>query len=244
MTTWITSGDRPSNSRLALQRAGPFRKVKANSQLRQRDWLINWGCSGIVNNLVNLLNQPRQVSLASNKLRSFEAFDENEVGSVPWSAQRLDAQAWLDDGRTVVARTVLTGHSGNGIIIVEPGDELPDAPLYTRYISKTHEYRIHVVRDQVIDVQRKIRDPEREPTTWKVRSHENGFMFVRNNVQIDDAIRELAVNAVQALGLDFGAVDIISDKHGASYILEINTAPGLEGQTITSYAEAFRNVCR
>jgi glutathione synthase/RimK-type ligase-like ATP-grasp enzyme len=42
-----------------------------------------------------------------------------------------------------------------------------------------------------------------------------------------------------ALGLDFGAVDIIQDDGGNFYVLEVNTAPGLEGQTIKSYAEGF-----
>jgi D-alanine-D-alanine ligase-like ATP-grasp enzyme len=57
---------------------------------------------------------------------------------------------------------------------------------------------------------------------------------------VADYVRDqLSVEAVAALGLDFGAVDIIEDKEGNFYVLEINTAPGLEGHTVTSYAKAF-----
>ena len=41
--------------------------------------------------------------------------------------------------------------------------------------------------------------------------------------------------------VDFGAVDVVwNQQNGQAYVLEINTAPGLAGQTITSYANAFR----
>jgi D-alanine-D-alanine ligase-like ATP-grasp enzyme len=41
-------------------------------------------------------------------------------------------------------------------------------------------------------------------------------------------------------GLDFGAVDVIwNAQKEKPYVLEINTAPGLEGQTIADYAAFF-----
>jgi len=50
----------------------------------------------------------------------------------------------------------------------------------------------------------------------------------------------VALAAVSALGLDFGAVDIIYNEHeNQYYVLEVNTAPGLEGTTVEKYAEAF-----
>ena len=56
-----------------------------------------------------------------------------------------------------------------------------------------------------------------------------------------DPVRDtIAVNAVKALGLDFGAVDIIyNEKENQYYVLEVNTAPGLEGTTLIKYAERF-----
>jgi D-alanine-D-alanine ligase-like ATP-grasp enzyme len=40
--------------------------------------------------------------------------------------------------------------------------------------------------------------------------------------------------------LDFGAVDIIYNaKRNECYVLEVNTAPGLEGTTVEKYATKF-----
>lgn len=244
MRIWITSGDRPSNSRRALQINGGFRLLKTGKGLKHGDKIINWGCGSPDHIFVaDYLNYPTSVRLAANKLQTFQAFEAHNISCVPWTTGKALPQEWLSNEKTVVVRNKLTGHSGDGIVIIESGEELPDAPLYTKYIFKTHEYRVHVVGSNVIDVQRKIRDPEREPTDWKVRSHANGFIFARNNVVIPDNIRELAVGACGALGLDFGAVDIITDKSGLAYVLEINTAPGLEGQTVDNYATALRQAC-
>jgi len=150
------------------------------------------------------------------------------------------AQTWANMGKTIVVRNVLTGSEGNGIVIVPKNEIVPDAPLYTEYVFKVNEYRVHVAGSEVIDTQKKIRDPNKIITDWKVRSHANGFIFARNSVQPNDDRSDLALDAIAALSLDFGAVDIIEDKEENFYVLEVNTAPGLEGQTVESYTKAFR----
>ena len=60
---------------------------------------------------------------------------------------------------------------------------------------------------------------------------------------MSDGIIEQSIAAVQHVGLDFGAVDIIyNQREDSSYVLEINTAPGLMGTTGERYAEAFGNI--
>ena len=74
-----------------------------------------------------------------------------------------------------------------------------------------------------------------------MRTHDNGFVFVRQDVELPAAARDMAVQALAATSLSFGAVDLIfNEHHNQYYVLEINTAPGLEGQTITSYADAIQ----
>jgi glutathione synthase/RimK-type ligase-like ATP-grasp enzyme len=178
----------------------------------------------------------------ANKLEFFDHMHDSGR-CVPWTDEKEAAEEWRREGHVVVARKVLTGHSGNGIIICGDEDEteLPQAPLYTKYIKKDSEYRLHFVGGECIDVQRKIRDPEKEPTDWKVRSHVNGFIFARDGVVVPDDVNDQAKLIFDASGLDFGAVDVIYNRKQASaYCLEINTGPGLEGQTIQKYAEAFR----
>lgn len=145
----------------------------------------------------------------------------------------------------VVGRSTLTGHSGDGITIGVKGDDIlaRDAPLYTRYIGKESEYRLHVVGGSVIFTQRKARRLEHADPNWEVRNLANGFVYVAAD-RTNDATEQLAVGAVRALGLDFGAVDIIfgrREPYIGPYVLEVNTACGLEERTAQKYAEALDN---
>jgi glutathione synthase/RimK-type ligase-like ATP-grasp enzyme len=119
------------------------------------------------------------------------------------------------------------------------------APLYTKYIKKISEYRVHVVGNAVIDVQKKMRrtDIPDEQVNWQVRSHSNGFIFGREGVVLPDAVTADCVRCVNELGLDFGAVDVIFNAHQETYyVLEVNTAPGLTGTTLVNYANALTNL--
>jgi len=249
MTVWIFTNGRPSNGAKALAQEDGIKRCVVGKGIKPTDILVNWGSSKPIDlpkGCDTILNDPVRVKLASNKLDFFEYLFGPEcpdpfIKTVEWTDSQNLAEQWVGDGYIVVARTKLTGHSGDGIIIVEKGEAIPDAPLYTKYIFKEKEYRVHVANGKVIDTQRKIKDPDREVVTWKVRSHANGFLFARNGIDPDHARDQLATAAVNALGLHFGAVDIIQDKAGVLYVLEINTAPGLEGQTVERYAEAFRS---
>jgi glutathione synthase/RimK-type ligase-like ATP-grasp enzyme len=184
-----------------------------------------------------VLNPPAKISLAANKLLSFQAL---AAANVPIPAFAADRSSVSWEGTTVV-RHKLTGHSGEGIEIVEPGTELPAAPLYVEYVKKEDEYRVHIIGESITTVQRKARDKSNENPNWQVRNHANGFVFVREGVDPPACVRDAATGAIAALGLDFGAVDVIYNrKSGKAYVLEVNTAPGMEGTTIQEYADGFR----
>ena len=159
----------------------------------------------------------------------------------------MAACRWLAQGSTVVERHVLNGHSGEGIRLVEPGgnEELQRAPLYVKYVPKNQEYRVHVCGGEAVDIQRKARrkDLPDEEINWKIRNHDNGFIFARNeDGQVPPDVIDQAVRAVKALGLAFGAVDVIfNDKAQEAYVLEVNTAPGLSGETLAGYVRRFQD---
>lgn len=217
-------------------------KPKAN------DVIINWGSSALpvekYDNAI-IINKPDAVKTASDKLRAFEILS----GHVPipsFTKSRDEAVEWLIRGSDVVARRKLNGHSGEGIEIVlsaeRVGKPLPVAPLYTQYIKKEQEYRIHVAFDKVIFVQRKARKlgvPD-DKVNWQVRNHANGFIYAHQNVELPMEVGNDAIEALHVLDLHFGAVDIITTKKGKHFILEVNTACGLEGETLNRYAEAFK----
>jgi glutathione synthase/RimK-type ligase-like ATP-grasp enzyme len=215
--------------------------------------LINWGATPdrFPQKLLTcqVINHPDKVALAVDKMTTFKIFRDNGVSCPEFTTERATAVQWLEQGHDVFARTQLRASSGRGIVIMD--HEHPDtwevgAPLYVKYVKKQDEYRIHVVRGQVIDVQRKGLRAEfqNDPNVnWKIRNLANGFVFSRDlntNRPVPQIVKDVGIAAVQALGLDFGAADVIYQRQSnRAYALEVNTAPGLEGQTVTSYATAL-----
>lgn len=243
MTTVITisTNGRKSNGASALAEAAGIKRWFGKKPLKPTDVLINWGSTKPYPEAVTVINPPYNVGVAANKVMTFSVLGDKDVDIVPWTSNIDIVKEWLAAGHDVVVRATVTGHSGEGITIIHKGDDVPVAPLYTRYVKKDREFRVHATTKGVILTQRKIRDPGREPTNWQIRSHQNGFIFAVKNVEPNEARDKLAMAALEVMGLDFGAVDII-EKAGQFYVLEVNTAPGLEGNTLKVYADALKEL--
>ena len=215
-----------------------------NFKSKQNDLVVYWGGNHNIDDWdSDSLNYNRRD--ANNKLSCLQTLTEDGLPTVPWTADNTLALQWFtDQQKTLVARTLLTSHSGKGIIICDPKERgLVYAPLYTQYIKKTYECRVHVFNGQVIDAQikRKVADYEGERNT-AVRNIHTGWVYCREDFVLAVPAANLAVAAVAAVGLNFGAVDLIYNQHyNQFYILEINTAPGLEGTTLINYKEAIKN---
>lgn len=221
-----------------VRAAGTYRPKRA-------DRIINWGNGQPpVSWRGPMLNPPEAVARAINKRIAFERMKAAGVRVPEFTPDRGVALRWLTQGATVLARQSLTGTRGNGIVVMENAEQLVPAPLYTQYKKKKQEFRVHVMNGQVFDAQEKRKRRGAEADNF-VRSERNGWVFCRDNVNLPADVSEQAVAAVAALGLDFGGVDVIWNvKEQKAYVLEVNTAPGLEGTTVTNYANAFQQYLR
>lgn len=252
MKTYIYSHNPHSEGAKLLGQALQVKRIKhGNSKFRGGigKRVINWGSANLPDQVAacTVLNPPLAIRNASNKLKSFELFKEKGVSIPPFFTTKAEAIAYLGEanGNSIVCRTVLNGHSGVGIVLADNPDAVVDAPLYTAYVKKQEEYRYHVFMGKVVDIQRKARkmDVPAEEVNWQVRNLDGGFIFAREGVVENQVASENAIMAVDALGLDFGAVDLIWNKKEDKYVvLEVNTAPGLAGTTLEGYAERFKEV--
>lgn len=235
---------RPSESAALLADEEGFIRLRTGKYNKPGDVIVNWGNVGPIphhHQGLRILNKQEAVERGRNKLKTFQVLDDHGVDCLPWTTNWYIAKMWLEKGHTVVVRKTLTGSEGAGILIVEKVNELIQAPLYTMYINKVREFRVHATATGIIDTQWKVHDPKLgPPKSWKVRSYANGFIFQRKGVNPNAQRDALAIQAVKALGLDFGGLDIIEDNQGNFYVVEVNTAPGIEGQTVTRYGEALR----
>jgi glutathione synthase/RimK-type ligase-like ATP-grasp enzyme len=177
-----------------------------------------------------------------NKIQQFQKFSEHGVSAPAWTTDRQKATEL--GSKVVFCRTLINSTGGRGIVEVnlEAGQQLVQAPLYTAYIPKKAEYRLHVFGDKVIDIQQKKKKREfnTEERDTRVRNLHNGYVYCRDNVVPPAGIKELAINAVKAVGYKYGAVDIIyNEKLNKCFVLEVNSRPGLMGTTVENYAEAL-----
>lgn len=226
---------------------------RENSKFRgdETKTVINWGCTQLPEEVMkaNVINSPEAVAIAANKKLFFDTV-KGSVNIPEYTDDKDVAFAWLKDGKTVLAREKLNGHSGDGIVVLTNEVEWDEydhdkSKIYVKYIPKKDEYRIHVSNGEVIDMQRKAirRDTPAAHVNWKIRNHDNGFVFVREGVEPPQQVLEQAKLAVKATGLDFGAVDIIwNNLQEKAYVLEINTAPGLEGQSVETYKKSLKDL--
>ena len=180
------------------------------------------------------------MAIASDKIKTLECFKLNDVSHPEWTLNYDEALNWVTAGHVVFCRTLTRAHSGRGIVIARSAQELVHAPLYTKYIKKKKEFRVHVFNNQIIDIQEKRRGFDAPEADFLIRNHANGFVFCRDDIIEPTDLRTTAIQAVASLGLDFGAVDMVWNEHyNKSYALEVNTAPGLEGTTLETYSKAI-----
>lgn len=243
-----------SSSAKALAQSLEVLRVRSSYEAKRRDIIINWGNSRLSESIpyaLNDLNKHSAIALACNKLKTFQALANTGFEHLPkWCTSRYDASNLLYEatnggetlGReTIYCRTNLTGHSGSGIVIAKTTLEFVDAPLYTLGTKHKYEYRVHVFKESVIDVQQKKRRLNWQGGDTGIRNHSNGYIYARADIDYPQTIEQAAVQAVKILGLDFGAVDIgYRERDNKVFVFEVNTAPGLMGTTLDKYAAAFK----
>lgn len=220
-----------------------LKHVGSKYRPRLGDVVVNWG-AGAPPVFAPATTLNADVGVAQDKLATFKALGAAGVRIPDCFEGRAAANAAPANVFPLVCRTKLRGHSGDGIVIANNAEELVDAPLYTRYVKKKDEYRVHVLKDQAFFIQRKARKLDNDKPNWLVRNLAGGFVFVECPAdEVPADVVNQAVATVAALAIDFGGVDVIwNDKEGKAYVLEVNTACGLEDRTAERYKQALGNL--
>lgn len=242
----------------------PPRVIDPNQRIIYKTCLVNWGVprelihAPLAKDKYFILNNSG-TARASSKALFFSVYGSGhyEGPRLPWwTANRAAAQEYVSsrnrrtDGPVLVERHVVSGHSGNGIRLVNANEEVRLAPLYTAYIKKKDEYRVHFFKHpgeetQYFVQQKRLRQDHPEGDIFKIRNKSNGWVYCHNEVSHNAAVLQQAHIMAELSSLDFGAIDIIwNESEGGAYILEINTAPGVEGETGRWYARQIATACR
>lgn len=208
---------------------------------------INWGRGDYPrwrNRVQGFINHPCSVANAIDKKTAFLMMKEAGVPVPEFTTDINVARGWLDRRETIAVfcRTEVDAARGNGIVVARRAAELVPAPLYTKYVRKVHEYRIHAMKGEVFYVNKKQRRLDAPRGEQLVRSGREGWFFVHLDLpQWPNAnARNAAGQAVAALGLDFGGVDVGVSEDGTATVYEVNTAPEIGRNTAAAYKAAFQ----
>ena len=216
----------PSALKIAEASGGQIEAVRSS------DTDINWGRrfgAGLNPDITN----------AVNKRRMRELFAEHDVPAprlytAAEAEMRLAANAGTDSPVTLIGRPDFHTRK-RGFWVCNTIADFDKAIVGTRRkMAATHfiefaypeqEFRVHIFNGRSIRISEKEFVEGRKYTT------------IKPTIPVGH-IRKAAKAAVQAVGLDFGCVDILADAEHA-YALEVNAAPGLGGSMPTLWADTF-----
>ncbi len=188
-----------------------------------------------------IINPSDAICRSVDKLRTFRAFKDNDVPTVPWTQNQSVALSWSRDGKWVCCRQSIEGMDGAGLILAKKEREMVNAGLFTQFIPNEREFRVYVYDDETIDVLEK--HPDDESTDKHIRTEGNHYIYTRPSlasIPHCTAIQNASKKAAAAIGLTFAGVDVILGDDGKPYVLETNTAPGIGAITAKRIANAVK----
>jgi hypothetical protein len=206
-----------------------------------REPLIRWGSRADAwrdnQGELRVLNSAASIERASHKLESLELLRDRDI---PVPDFDMNAEALVERaGYPILGRRFQHARATDVVLCLQRRDfRRRPRDYYVAYIPTNREYRLHVAGGEVIRVQGKYLDNVEDYLPW-VRNFATGHRFRAPSRRLHNARLKSAVGAVEALGLDFGAVDLIVADDGSHYVLEVNTSPACSPRTGMAYCNAF-----
>lgn len=218
------------------------------------DLLIRWGSSAAVKlTPKKVLNKKDAIALAANKLDSLVKMKAAQV-PVPKTIPLGEL------GELTLAEVISKGlkfpvlarepqHTrGADILLCLQNKDLVRAVRWGKtflveYIATDREYRVHIFNGEIIRTSQKVL-MSRDNYLPYMRNDDHNHTFRNPRKQLTTEQQEIAIKAVQSLGLDFGAVDMVIGDDGKPYVLEVNTGPALIQNGIEIYEEKFKAVIK
>lgn len=126
----------------------------------------------------------------------------------------------------------LSSQRGRGVLLLKNEEdfdrlntEFPNEEfLFQKYYPSDEEYRILVLEDRIGSFERKIRTDKKEFRSNVALGAKEEFLDIST---IQPEMKRIVIDACKALDIQIGGVDILVDKKGRFWLLEVNRGPGL-----------------
>ena len=177
-----------------------------------------------------------------SKLEQYQFFQDHNLPAIEWTTTKTIARAWQKAGHEVMCRKTIKGQTGSGISVCGPNDELPDAKVYTKYISHKREFRVNLLQGKVINVREKVRDAGRPKGDFHVRNYDNGYTTAKCKTWPKQIVA-MAEQASKVTESDFAGVDIgYNEAKDFAFLIEVNSGPSIEGSSVQEFAAAIKKL--
>ncbi len=227
----IVWSNRSCVSGRALKAELRSRGIKVFNSLRPNRTLIRWGETRTESVQRDALNSIDSVKACVNKLEMLKrlkncGFDVPEY-YVPKDSATLLKPVYIRDKRGNTRFDVCFNASKDWYA--------------TKAVPfKRREYRIHVFDGKILSMYEKVpNDPTHRPALFKVDNCK--FNLVNSAISLCDSRgQSVAIDSVKALGLIYGAVDLIRTQNGKRFVIcEVNSSAGLNSLNVKRLVDAI-----
>jgi tetrahydromethanopterin:alpha-L-glutamate ligase len=189
---------------------------------------------------VSVYNDGRAIERTVDKAMTSFLLQQNGVNTPKtWVCEsRHHAHEIIAANPQLVAKP-LFGSQGQGVRLADaskpplPMDAFVDGVFYLQsFIKAAHDYRVFIVNNQVLAAM------QRTGETWL----HNVAQGATCEKTFDVDVLAIACQAALVLDIAYCGVDVIKDKNGKLYVLEVNSIPawrGLQGVTETNIAQVL-----
>ena len=202
-----------------------------NLRPRRIEGMIRWGVSSnehLDSRLSVVINKSAALNLSTHKLNALVQMKRGGVNCPEVWTNAADIASFPVLGRNMYH------HGGLDAVKYDNAEALVRRDHYVKFIDSTKEFRVHVFCGEVIRITRKVfrgfnRSGEAIAESGCIRNDIWGWGH--KNVGREywpEPVCAEAIKALEVLGLDFGAVDIIMERGTRlPFVLEVNSAPRL-----------------
>jgi len=208
--------------------------------------LIRWGCTsptGVTTS--KQLNTSESIKRVNNKRGFRELLMHEDQTLIPYTL----TSEWSGLTTTPLVLRPSNHAQGRNLFVVNSMDELLNVVherpqvfhngwYASELIDKVAEYRVYAVSGRVATVAEKTPDNP-DAVAWNV-AQGGRFDVVRWGSWPMEVVR-VALEAFKYSGLDFGGVDVMVDRDGRAYVIEINSAPSLP--LLSDGSVSYRQKC-
>lgn len=220
--------------------------IRSDNKIPLADLCIRWGTTASVPGDPKVINSAKAIHRVYDK-RGFR-LEMNQHGLCPktWGGLHeylLERPQGLAE-KLLVRPAKHSRSQGMHVCtdlseLVKAMQEIDGDYYISELVSKKREFRVFCAQNRVAWVIEKL-PKNKDDVSWGC-VEQGDFKYV-SWTDWPLEVLSVALRATGLSGLHFGAVDVIMDSDGHSYVLEINTAPHLSPYYMKTIAKVFKSM--